>query len=254
VEYTLTVTNHSRLKSCTLSVPLALQLLGRRGQPLPTHVTEVSSRRSPAVRLAPGQWAQAVSQLSPDLAGPGEPMRGNCEPDAYALRITTGGASLQAPMDPTPVCQQGAIQFDRLRAVARTPRCSANSLRGSFQREFPPFAGSAPYTLTLRNERGRPCHTETMLGLRLLGSRGGKLATRVRHGISSPYVLGAHALGTAAVMLRTKPSRGARCDRLATRLGITPSRGAGTLTTRIRPPLSVCDGGLIELSALFLNG
>jgi hypothetical protein len=80
------------------------------------------------VALRPGQWAQAVSQLSPDVAGPGEPTHGNCEPVAHALRITLTAGSVRAAMDPTPVCEQGAIDFRGLAAVAPTAagcRCAA---------------------------------------------------------------------------------------------------------------------------------
>jgi hypothetical protein len=255
VEYLLTVSNHSGTASCTLRAPLSLTLLGQHGQSLPTHAT-LARPGSYAVVLAHGQWAQAISQLSPDLAGPGEPMRGSCEPVAHALRITIDGASLRAPMDPTPVCQQGAIFFNRLAAVAPSPRCSAGSLRASFKREFPPFGGMVPYTLTLRNKLAHRCHSDSIVGLRLLGAGGRKLATKLDKGISSPYVFPAHALETAAAMLDTKRSgaHGGRCDQTASKLAITPSPGAGTLTTPILPPLRVCQGGLITLSSLFVNG
>jgi len=255
VEYLLTVTNRSASSSCNLAAPLSLRLIGLRGRSLPTDVQ--LARPGPyVVVLAPGQWAQATSQLSPDLAGPGEPLRGNCEPVAHALRITIGGDALRAPMDPTPVCAHGAMFFDRLAAVAPSPRCPAGSLRASFKRDFPPFDGRVSYTLTLRNKLAQRCHTSSILGLRMLGAGGRRLPTRVDHGISSPYVFPAHALETAAAMLDTKRSgpHGGSCGRLATRLAITPDPGAGTVTTAVRPPLHACGGGVIDLSGLFLNG
>jgi hypothetical protein len=253
VEYILTVTNRSASAACAFPAPLRLTLLGRGAKPLPT-TTHVASGRSYEVTLAPGQWAQATSQLSPDLFGPGEPGRGNCEPTARALRLGLGHATVRAPMDPTPVCQHGAMYFDRLATVAPTPSCSAGSLHASFKRDSPPFNGLATYNLTLRNELGHACHTNSVVGLRLLGSGGHRLATRVRAGISSPYVFPAHALESAVAMLSTKASHGGGCDPTASRLAITAIPGNGTVTTVIRPPLRVCGGGLIGLSSLFVNG
>jgi Protein of unknown function (DUF4232) len=200
--------------------------------------------------LAAGQWAQAVAELSPDLSGPGEPTRGNCEPVAHGLRITIGTASVRAPMDPTPVCQKGEIAFDRLRAVPVTARCTAGALVASFRRQEPPFDGFAEYSLTLRNRSARACHADSVLGLRLLDSHGRRLATRVQAGISSPYAIPAHVTETAAARVAT---RGGSCDAPATRLAITPARGA-TVSVAVRPPVAVCRRGLIELSTLFRNG
>jgi hypothetical protein len=253
VEYILTVTNRSASASCAFPAPLRLTLLGRGGKPLPT-TTHVAPGRSYEVVLAPGQWAQATAQLSPDLFGPGEPGRGNCEPTARALRVGLGHATVEAPMDPTPVCQHGAMYFDRLAAVALTPGCAASSLRASFKRDSPPFSGLATYNLTLRNTLAHACHTNSIVGLHLLGSSGRRLATRVRAGISSPYVFPAHALESAVAMLSTRASQAGSCDRTAARLAITPIPGGGTVTAAIRPPLRVCGGGLVGLSSLFVHG
>jgi hypothetical protein len=243
VEYTLTLTNRSG-GACVVSEPLDLTLLGAHGQTLPTDPVYRSGSGSPVV-LAPRQWAQAVSQLSPDLAGPGEPTGGNCEPVAHGLRITIGTASVRAPMDPTPVCQKGEISFDRLRPVVLTPRCRPNALRASFRRQDPPFDGFAEYALTLRNRSATACHVNSVVGLRLLSARGRRLATTVRAGISSPYVMPAHVTETAVARVAT---RGGACDAVAPELAVSG------LVTRISPPVAVCRRGLIELSTLFRNG
>lgn len=248
VEYTLTITHRSGSAACTLAGPLPLTLLGSHGQSLPTHVTTRSGHYT--LVLAHGQWAQATSQLSPDLAGPGEPMSGNCEPVAHALRITIGSATIRAPMDPTPVCEQGALGFDRLRAVPLTPLCSASTMSASFRRLDPPFAGFATYELLLKNTRAQACHADSIVNLRLTGSGGARLATRVRGGVSSPYVFKGHVLQTATARVAT---RGGRCDPVATGLKIFPSPGL-TLSAAVAPPVRVCQRGLIELSALFVNG
>jgi Protein of unknown function (DUF4232) len=248
VEYLLTVVNRSH-SACTLGEPVALTLLGARGQALPTHpIYEPGG--SYRVTLAAGQWAQAESELSPDLAGPGEPTRGNCEPPAHALRIAVGAASVRAPMDPTPVCQKGAIAFRRLRAVRITRPCAAGSLAATFHRQFPPFAGFADYDLTLRNLTATACHVNSVVGLTLLGAAGRGLSTRVTAGISSPYVIPAHTTQTAAARVAT---RGGACDASAVRVAVRPI-GRGRVTAAVTPPVAACRGGLIQLSTLFLNG
>jgi hypothetical protein len=243
VEYTLTLTNRSRA-ACVVSEPLDLTLLGGHGQALPTDPVYLSNPGSPVV-LAPRQWAQAVTDLSPDLSGPGEPTRGNCEPVAHGLRITIGTASVRAPMDPTPVCQKGEIGFDRLRAVPVTARCRAGALAAAFRRQEPPFDGFAEYALTLRNRSATACHVNSVVGLRLLGSHGRRLATTVRAGISSPVVIGPHVRETAVARVAT---RGGTCDAVAPELAVSG------LVTSISPPVAVCRRGLIELSTLFRNG
>jgi hypothetical protein len=200
--------------------------------------------------LEPGQWAQATSLLSPDMPGPGEPTHGNCEPPAHALQITLDGASLRAPMDPTPVCRQGEITFNPLQAVAPTPACSSASLSAAFRRQTGPYDGFAGYDLTLRNRAAAACHVSSVVGLRLADARGRRLRTRVVSGISSPYVIPAHVTETAFARVAT---RGGPCDRAAARVTATPIAGAA-VTAAVRPPVAVCRRGLIQLSTLFLNG
>lgn len=250
VEYTLTVTNRSATRTCAFPAPLRLTLLGRAGQPLPTTQIVIPGR-SYEVVLAPGQWAQALSELSPDLAGPGEPSHGNCEPTAHALRIGIGHATIRAPMDPTPVCQRGTLDFRRLKAVPLTPRCAPGALTGTFKRQARPFGGFAEYALTLRNASAVACHTDGIVGLRLLGAGGRKLATTVKAGVSSPVVIGRRVLETAVARVA---SGGGHCDAVATNLAITPVRGHGTLTAAAKPPVAACRHGLIQLTSLFGNG
>lgn len=247
VEYVLTVTNRSRA-TCALGGPKRLTLLGARGRALPTH--PVLARGSYRVTLAAGQWAQAMTDLSPDLPGPGEPSVGNCEPVAHALRIGVGGGSVRAAMDPTPVCLRGEIGVRRLTAVPITSACAPAALAVAFKRQFPPFAGFADYDLTLRNLTATGCHVNSVVGLSLLGVAGQALRTRVTAGLSSPYVIPAHTTETAAARVAT---RGGACDATAARLAVRPI-GHGSVTAAVTPAVAPCRGGLIQLSTLFLNG
>ena len=120
VSYTLIIQNGART-SCVLHGPPSFRLLGRREQALPTHAS-TSPGGHYDVTLAPLQWAQAESRFSPDVPGPGE--GSPCEPTATALRIGIGGAGVIAPMNPTPVCEHGAISFEPLvRARAERLAC-----------------------------------------------------------------------------------------------------------------------------------
>jgi Protein of unknown function (DUF4232) len=247
VEYTLTLTNRGR-GSCTVITPLTLTLLGAHGQALATN-PQYSSGPSQHVVLAAGQWAQAVSELSPDLFGPGEPATGSCEPIAHALRITIGGESVRAAMDPTPVCQHGTIEFDRLRAVPTTIACPGHVLAAQFTRQDV-AGGFAEYALNLRNRSPTACHVRSIVGLQLLGPGGRRLATHVTAGVSSPFVIRGHNTDDAVARLATS---GGHCDAKATELRVIPVADGGT-TTDLIPPASVCRRGLIQLSSLFHNG
>ena len=153
-------------------------------------------------------------------------------------------------MDPTPVCQQGALEFHRLSAVPLTPLCSASAISRSFRRLDPPVDGFATYELLPKNTRAQACHANSVVNLRLTGSGGARLATRVRTGVSSPHVFKSHVLQTATARVAT---RGGRCDPVATGLKVFPSPGL-TLSAAVAPPVRVCQRGLIELSGLFVNG
>lgn len=247
VEYLLTVTNHSR-RACTVAAPLSVTLLGAHGQGLPTHATYERTGRY-SVRLAAGQWAQAASRLSPDIAGPGEPGRGDCEPVAHALRIGVDGATVGAPMDPTPVCEHGAISFDALSAVGRTPACSPAKLTATFRNDTPDSGPLREYALVLHTRSA--CHLDTVLGLRLEAAGGRPLQTRVRAGISSPVVIRPRAPLTAAAEVAVS---GGFCTAPAASVAITPIAGGHSLSAPVQPPVSACRHGLLELSTLFRNG
>ncbi len=246
IEYTLTITNRSAV-TCTVSTPLHITLLGAHGQGLPTEPTFTTR----TVALAPGQWAQAQSEFSPDFASGGEPTHGNCEPTAHALRIDIGAASVRAPMDPSPVCGDGTIAFRALTPVALTRACRAAGLTPAFTRDDPPFHGFAQYSVTLRNRGVTPCHLDSIVGLSLRGTHGAHLETTVHGEVSSPAVLRGHRVLTATARVATS---GGHCDAIATHIAITPSRGAGSATAAVRPPVAVCRRGLIQLSSVFVNG
>jgi hypothetical protein len=251
VLYTLTITNTSTSTGCMFHVPFDLALLRRGGGSVPT--TPSFATAPYTVQLAAGQSAQTTAELSPDLFGPGEPSHGNCEPVARALRITIGGSSVLAPMDPTPVCQHGALSFNYIKPVPQTPACSAGSLSATFKREEPMFSGFTIYDLRLHNTSGQACHASNVVGLQLLGAGAGKLGTVVHAGVSGLYVIDGHSTQTAIAKLSTRRAAGG-CDAVAQRIAITPNPGATAITAPIRPPVSVCRGGLIELSGLFRNG
>lgn len=254
VEYMLSVTNRSASRSCSLVARLPVALLGKSGQKLPTNISYASGGPNSIV-LAKGQFAQAASQFSPDFPGPGEPKHGSCEPTSHALRINVSSSTVKAPMDPTPVCGHGTIFFRQLKVIAVTPRCSAGSLTAAFKRVEPPFAGFTTYDLTLRNHTGAACHADSVEGLRLIGASGRKLTTNVRGQVQSPYVFPAHKLQTATAMVATKRKHGSgRCDPVATHVAVSVAKGTAAIRTSVHPKVQVCRGGLINLSALFVNG
>jgi hypothetical protein len=251
VAYVLTVRNRSA-QTCALTAPLPMQLLDRRGRPLATHVAAPDSGYQ--VVLAPSQWAQAESRFSPDIAGPGE-NPSECEPPAHLLSIEIGDDHVLAPMDPSPVCENGTISFGRLTAVQPTPACNAASLSASFTRASPPYQGATAYYLTLDNTTGEACHTRSFARLALLDATGDRLPTRMQTGIGSPYVIPAGGEAYAVATLRTtaapdEPAHGP-CEPLATQVRIEPGRRSGALTTPIEPSVHACHDGGVALSGLY---
>jgi len=251
VSYLLTVRNHST-DTCTLTPPLSMQLLDRRDRPLATRI--IAPAVEDQVVLAPGQWAQAQSRFSPDIAGPGENPR-ECEPPSHALALQIGGDRVVAPMDPSPVCENGTISFGRLTVVPPTPSCDATSLTAAFDQAAPPYEGATAYYLELTNVSGEPCHTRSFSTLALLDADGDPLPTRTIVGISSPYVIPAGGEAYAVATLRTsagpgEPLRGP-CEPLATQVRIAPNRGGVALSVPIEPALHACHGGAIALSGLY---
>lgn len=117
ISYELTLTNASQ-SACFVSGLPDVRLLDASGQPLPTHVAAAQPGRALAakIELAPGDSAYAQARFSPDVPGVGEQGTGPCEPKAAQLRVSASGAgSLVVPVrPPTPVCSQGALQFELL--------------------------------------------------------------------------------------------------------------------------------------------
>ena len=112
VSYVLRVKNGGS-KACTLTGVPALQLLGRRGKPLPTHVF-----RAPpfppqhAFVLQPGKRASATARFSPDVPGVGEQTIAACEREAWKAWLTAGGGRILVPISPpTRVCSHGRLVF-----------------------------------------------------------------------------------------------------------------------------------------------
>jgi hypothetical protein len=63
------------------------------------------------VVLGSGQTAKASARFSPDVSGPGEPVKGACERTAVFFRVVPpGGGTVLASVRPhTPVCEQGQM-------------------------------------------------------------------------------------------------------------------------------------------------
>jgi hypothetical protein len=122
ISYRLTVKNVSS-STCTLTGLPQGTLLGRKHNPLPTHITAAHPQQLLAVlvTLEPGQSARADARFSPDVPGPGEPVAGRrCEPVAYWLRVRgPGGKVTLAPIEPrTSVCEHGSLRFDAYAATS----------------------------------------------------------------------------------------------------------------------------------------
>jgi hypothetical protein len=119
IVYALRLENTSS-RTCFVSGLARLQLLGRTGRALPTHVRPAFRPGLTAVRveLRPGQTARAEARFSPDVPGIGEPVAGRqCEPTSYKVRVTPppGGGTLIAPIRPrTPVCEHGGMSVRAL--------------------------------------------------------------------------------------------------------------------------------------------
>jgi hypothetical protein len=250
VGYLLTLTNTGHARCAIDGLP-AMRLLGSRGVELPT-----AGRPSGggAVVLAPGQWAQSTASFTPDIAGRGEP-GAHCEAVAQSLRLTLhgGAGTLVAPMDPTMVCQHGAMAFSGLRAIAPLPACRAGSLHASFDAIGRPYDGQVMYALLLRNDGSRGCVVVGTPGLALSHA-----PTTLTVPVPYPYVIGARRQATLDATGVTRPgpgepTRGA-CEPVAAHLEITLPVGGGTLSAAIEPARSFCHDGELAVSGLFLNG
>jgi hypothetical protein len=247
VYYELTVTNRSSA-TCAVQAPTAWQLLGKGKRALPTHVTVQPAQGS--VALAAGQWAQAQAKFSPDVSGPGE--GAVCEPVAHALALTVDGGTVTAPMDPTPVCEHGSIAMAPLSAVKVMPACGPASLAATFSDAgTKTTAGTLGYYLKLRNTGSGACSIDTYPALRLIGAHGARLASTVIGGVNSPLVMDRRARWEAYAVIDI---RGGACDATATRIRITPSPGARSLTVAMTAPARACHRGRITLSGLYQSG
>jgi len=124
--YNLRLRNRSS-HTCFVSGLPGLQLIGRYGRRLPTHVLPSHPGALTAVRvlLRPGGYTAATARFSPDVPGVGEPVAGrSCELPAYRVRVTVppGGTSLVVPVLPaTPVCEHGSMQLSVLVAGRNGP-------------------------------------------------------------------------------------------------------------------------------------
>jgi hypothetical protein len=115
ITYALRLQNVSAGECDVTGLPLG-RLLGRKHNPLPTHVRASFPQGLTAilVRLQPGQWTKATARFSPDVPGVGEPAAGKqCEPTSYSFRVNAqGGGTTTVKMSPaTPVCEHGRLFF-----------------------------------------------------------------------------------------------------------------------------------------------
>jgi hypothetical protein len=113
ITYRLVLRNASARTCAVTGIP-ELRLLGRSGNPLPTHLAPARPGIATAVlvRLAPRGYTSVSARFSPDVPGPGEPVSGRqCEPTAYKLRVTArgGGSTIVPIVKPTPVCEHGSL-------------------------------------------------------------------------------------------------------------------------------------------------
>ena len=151
VEFTLRLTNGSS-GTCAVAARPSLQLIGRGGEPLPSHVSPwpPEAAASP-VALRPGTTALAAALVAVDIPGPGDSHRkgGPCQPSAMELRVGTAGktSTLVPVQPPISVCQRGSILLKSLVTREPAPKIPSGLLvliRGLIP--YPP----AEYTLTVR--------------------------------------------------------------------------------------------------------
>lgn len=112
ISYRLTVKNTGSSPCSVQGIPNVL-LLGTSGAALPTSPSaEPGQGPGAAVVLQPGDSAGADARFSPDVNGTGDNQQGKCQPTATVLRVTIGGGSLDAPVQPpTSVCERGSLHF-----------------------------------------------------------------------------------------------------------------------------------------------
>ena len=112
ITYRLTVKNTASSPCSVQGIPDVL-LLGTSGAALPTSPSaEPGQGPGTNVVLQPGDSTGADARFSPDVNGTGDNQQGKCQPTATVLRVTIGGGSLDAPVQPpTSVCERGSLHF-----------------------------------------------------------------------------------------------------------------------------------------------
>jgi hypothetical protein len=112
ISYRLTVKDTGSSECYVQGIPDVL-LLGTAGNALPTSPSaEPGQGPGARVVLQPGDSAGAEARFSPDVNGTGDNQQGKCQPTATVLRVTIGGGTLDAPVQPpTSVCERGSLHF-----------------------------------------------------------------------------------------------------------------------------------------------
>jgi hypothetical protein len=114
IVYRLGLKNVSSVPCTVTGLPQG-QLLGRKHNPLPTHVRPANPGALAAVlvTLLPGQLTVATARFSPDVAGTGDSMSRRCQPVSYWFRVRGqgGGITIVPLKPPTSVCERGTLSF-----------------------------------------------------------------------------------------------------------------------------------------------
>lgn len=114
IVYTLTLENTSSAPCTVTGLPQG-QLLGRKHNPLPTHVRAANPGALTAVlvTLLPGESTFATARFSPDVNGTGDSTTRRCQPLSYWFRVRGqgGGITIVPVKPPTPVCERGTLSF-----------------------------------------------------------------------------------------------------------------------------------------------
>jgi len=112
IGYRLTLKNHGG--ACILGDHPGLKLLKANGQGLPTRVIKSGRTAFGTMTVGTGHSTSARLRFSPDVAGPGEPGKGPCEPAAHKVKVLLSapgsGTVTGAVKPPTSVCEHGSIQ------------------------------------------------------------------------------------------------------------------------------------------------
>jgi hypothetical protein len=114
IVYKLTLKNRSNAPCTVTGLPQG-QLLGRKHNPLPTHVRAANPGALTAVlvTLLPGKSTFATARFSPDVNGTGDSMSRRCQPLSFWFRVRGqgGGVTIVPVTPPTSVCERGTLSF-----------------------------------------------------------------------------------------------------------------------------------------------